>query len=318
LVFREVGLFSSDLTNVRAVAVPRVTPPGSVPDQGPSARVGIVELLSSVNAVNDLVFQTTYRSGQAGNRGVYLRRAGVLSRLVDNAEGRIYPGLGADTVIDQQSAGFDAVALGPNGRIAIDTKLSGAGSMRDAVIVFDGQQWRELRSPEGAAATDLLSGINANGQVLFLADGRAHFWNGTTAVNLSTVLATHLQNALLTWENFGGSINSAGRALVRYKRSDGTMGVALFNGQRVILGADAAANTIAVQFKTLFAPLKPPLATADRAGTLKDRPEVDRPSRSGALNDRDQLVLRAGWAGPDNRENTSDDVQAIYLGRGQP
>ena len=55
----------------------------------------------------------------------------------------------------------------------------------------------------------------------------------------------------------------------------------------------------------------------DRAGSISDRPETNRPGLSGMLNDSDEWTLRAASLGSDGRTNTADDEQAIFLGRGE-
>ncbi|MFO0839060.1 MAG: hypothetical protein U1D55_11105 [Phycisphaerae bacterium] len=319
LVFRQTGVFSSNATTISPIAASNASPAGSVPDNLSTATFNGASLTPMVSAAGDILLQAQYTAG-FGQNGVFLRRAGgSLLRAIDNRPNASFPGLPAGAQLGQAGTPFDAIALGANSRIAVDTQITDGASTREALLYWNGQQWMDLRPAGVTAVKSLLSGINDRGQVLVLADGRPLLTNGTQFTDLSATLPTELAGASVTWEAFGDSINNSGRALLRYNRggASATPGLALWTGEKLIVVADAALGQPAAEFNQIFAVARPSILAPDRPGTLKDLPETDRPGRSGALNDLDQLVIRVGTLGADGRADTSDDVQAIYVGTAQ-
>lgn len=238
--------------------------------------------------------------------------------MVDNASGRSFPGLAPGTQVGQQRTAYDAIALGPNLRIAIDTQLVADGAARDAVILWDGTQWHELSGADGSAASDLISGVNEAGQVLFLAGGQPNLGNESGVVALAAALPTELAGTDVNWDNFSGSINNNGRALLRYERGgSGAAGLVFWNGAQLLLVADTELELPAAAADVIFPTARPAQDEIDRAGVVAYVPEMDRPGRSGMLNDRDEMVFRVGTPGADGSTDTSDDYQAIYLARAQ-
>lgn len=303
------GVYSSNGAALTRVVDVTRSPMGSVPGHGADVSWEAIDNRMSVNAVGDAVFQAA-TDAEDGDRGVYLVHNGGVHRVIDNASNRVWPGITFGTTVGQPGAAYDAIAISPVGHFAIDTTLTRLGQSRDAVIVWNGTQWRELTGAAGAASSTLLSGVNASGQATFLAaDGRPYLFEGATSSrNLAATLPPQLAGANIRWEAVPGSINEHGRALLRFSRLDQSNnvvsgGLALWTGQQLVLVADSASTLPAVQWTEVF---------------HLTRPELDRVGRSGMMNDRDEVVFRLGFRGADNVINTADDVQAIYLAIGQP
>lgn len=301
------GIYTSNGAALTRVVDVTRSPMGSVPGQGADVSWEAIDSRISVNASGDAVFQAT-TDAEDGDRGVYLVHNGGVYRVIDNATNRAWPGITFGTAVGQPGAAYDAIAISPVGHFAIDTTLTRLGQTRDAVIVWNGTQWRELTGNAGAASTALLSGVNASGQVTFLSDGRPYLYEGATSRNLAATLPPQLTGSNLRWEAVPGSINNHSRALLRFSRLDQSNnvvsgGLVLWTGQELVLVADSASTLPAAQWTEVF---------------HLTRPELDRVGRSGMMNDRDEIVFRLGYRGADNMINTADDVQAIYLGAGLP
>lgn len=313
-VFRNRGLFFSNGVESEAMLAPEF--PRVVPGV-PNGDFIEVELLPAMNYGVDVVLQASYESPVEtdGDQGVYVYTGGQLFRLVDNGSGRNWPGLSVGTVIGESATRYQRVAVGPLRDVAIDTTLTVNGVKRDAVILSDRSRWAEIR-PAGQSATDLLTGVNEDGHLVTLANGKPYYWNGLSNTDLSTTLPAEIAASTVTWANFGGSLNNAGQVLLRYTR-DGKPGLALWTGAKLVVVADAALGLPAATFDELLSGALPSLDTIDRSGVVKDRPEVDRVGRSNAINDAADFVFRVGTPGADSARDTADDYQAIYIGRGQ-
>jgi hypothetical protein len=317
LAFRSVGVFVSNGVQVTPVVVGQLSEPGDVPDHGEYTTFGDAGILTSLNPGGDMLLQAEYKTA-LGDRGVYLYTGGNLYRAVDNAPDRAFPGLPAGTRVGEEGTPYDAITVGAGLRIAIDTKLVADSSPSDAVILWDGSQWHELTASGGAAATELISGLNSSGRVLFLAGGQPYLGNEAGSVAVGATLPTELEGVSVGWQNFSGALNSDGRALLRFKRSGSeSAGLVFWTGAQLLLVADAAAGEPSSQSEVIFPTARPTHDELDRAGVVTYLPETDRPGRSGALNDRNELVFRVGSLGADGSQNTADDYQAIYLGSGQ-
>lgn len=315
LVFRQRGLFTSNGLTVRALVAPEFSRRGEVPGQGTSTKFGGVEFLPTVHLSGDVLFQAQYEDDDEGTsgRGIYRASGGQISRVIDSS-GNSWPGLPAGARVGSDQAAFDSTAIGSGRIIAVDTKISSDGSPRDAVIVWNGTQWREVQVGT-STARELLAGVNAAGDLLVLADGRPYLHRAGGVIDLAAQLPAELAGADVQWEPFGGALNNHGRALLRYKhRSSSAVGLAYWTDQELLIVADTALGVPTADSQQILALSRPALENIDRAGVVKDRPEVDRPGRNGALNDREQMVLRLGSLGPDNRMNTADDVQALWFG----
>jgi len=316
LAFRSLGVFVSNGVQITPVVVGQLSEPGDVPDQWEHATFGDTGILTSLNPAGDMLLQAEYKTA-LGDRGVYFYTGGSLYRVVDNAPDRAFPGLPVGTRVGEEGTPYDAITIGAGLRIAIDTKLVADDSSRDAVIMWDGSQWHEL-SGGGAAARELISGPNSLGRVLFLAGGQPYLGNEAGSVAVGATLPTKLKGVSVEWQNFSGALNNSGRALLRFKRSGSdSAGLVFWTGEQLLLVADAAADEPSSQSDVIFPTERPAPDQVDRAGVVTYLPEMDRPGRSGALNDRDELVFRVGSLGADGQENTADDYQAIYIARGQ-
>jgi len=314
--FFKWGVFTSNGLEITPVVVGQLSEPGDVPDQWEYATFGNTGILTSLNPAGDMLLQAEYEAAP-GDRGVYLYTGGSLYRVVDNAPDRAFPGLPAGTRVGEEGSPYDAIAIGSGLRIAIDTKLIADDSSRDAVIMWDGSQWHEL-SGGGAAASELISGANSSGRVLFLAGGQPYLGNESGSVAVAATLPTELEGVSVEWQNFSGALNNTGRALLRFIRSGSdSAGLVFWTGEQLLLVADADTDQPSSQTDVIFPTARPAHAEVDGAGVVAYLPETDRPGRSGALNDRDELVFRVGSLGADGQENTADDYQAIFIARGQ-
>lgn len=302
------GVYTSNgATLTRIVDVTR-SPAGSVPGQGSDVSWDTIDGKMSVNASGDAIFQAA-NDAEDGDHGVYLVHQGSVYRVIDNASNRSWPGITFGTTVGTAGAAFDAIALSPSGHFAIETTLTRSGQTRDAVILWDGTQWREMTGNGGATSTALLSGVNAAGHVVFLADdGQPYLYDGSTANNLAASLPAQLAGDNIRWEAVTGSLNNNDRVLLRFSRLDGSNnvisgGLALWTGEQLLIVADAVSTLPDAQWSEVF---------------HLSRPELDRVGRSGMMNDSDEVVFRLGFKGNDNQINTTDDEQAIYLGTGLP
>jgi hypothetical protein len=304
------GIFTTDGVTTQEIGV------GSVPQQPSAASFADKPvLLTSHNAEGEFLFQAEYESGQ-GDHGVYLLRQDAVARVIDNATGRSFAGLSAGAQVSEAEQNYQAIAIGPDGHIAIDTTLTFGGVTRDTVLLWDGTEWHELQDPDSEYASDLLSGVNDDGQALYLADGEPYLSDAESVVSVGGTLPADLSAASFDWETFGGAVNNHGRALLRYKRQDAdeSPGLALWSGAQLLVVLDATEPTGLSAIDVIFSAERRGPEAVDRVGTLSDRPEVNRPGLSGALNDADEFAFRAGWLGADGQENTADDEQAIFLG----
>jgi hypothetical protein len=267
----------------------------------------------------DVIFQASYQAGPtSGDHGVYRFSGNQLFRVIDNGQQRTWTGLPAGSVVGEAGKTYERIAVGPLRHIAVDTRITDSGGQtRDAVILYDRNKWIEIK-PAGLAATDLLTSVNEDGQLVVLAGGRPFLWSPTNVAgrDLSATLPAELAGQTVTWSSFGGSINNAGHALLRYSRGS-QPGLALWTGEELAVVADVAGGIPAATFDELLSLELPGLDTIDRSGVLKDRPEVDRVGRSSALNDQTVFVFRVGTPGADNQKDTADDYQAIYVGQGR-
>jgi len=316
--FFKWGVFTSNGIEITPVVVGQLSEPGDVPENGEFATFTDTEILTSLNPAGDMLLQAAYTVTPEGDRGVYLYTGGSLYRVVDNRPDGSFPGFPPGTRVGQDNTPYDAIAIGAGLRIAIDTKLVADDSPRDAVITWDGSQWQELSGSGGVAASELISGVNSSGRVLFLAGGQPYLGNESSSVAVGATLPTELEGVSVEWQNFSGALNNNARALLRFIRSGSdSAGLVFWTGEQLLLVADAAADQPSSQSDVIFPTARPAHDEVDGAGVVTYLPEMDRPGRSGALNDRDELVFRVGSLGADGRENTADDYQAIYLGSGQ-
>jgi len=310
------GIFSTDGETTTEIGV------GAVPEQPANAMFHEKPvLITSHNAAGELLFQATYFLGE-GSNGVYLLAGGELYRAIDNADNRAFEGLPAGAQVNSAGENYDALAIGEEGHVAIDTTLTVGGETRDTILLWDNQRWYELRSTSGEYATDLLTGISNDGETVYLADGQPHLGavslGSVGTINLGAILPAELLGVNLQWEPFGAAINNRGRALVRYTRvDDEAPGLALWNGQKWLIVLDGTEPVGLNTIDTIFSskPYEP--QNLDRVGTVSDRPEVNRPGLSGMLNDNDQWAFRAASLGSDGRESTADDQQGIFFGQGE-
>lgn len=307
LIVGRTGVFTSNGTALSVVADNRLSEPGDVPDQSSGVSFDTFERFTTLNPNGDFLFQATH-DGDSGNRGVYRLRGATLSRIVDNTPGRSYTGLPSGVIIGSENDPYGGLAIGPAGEIAIQTQITVGSETRDTVVYWNRTRWRELKAANGTPASHLLSGVNGSGNCLFLADGKPYLV--TTSgddIDLTATLPVELQNASIRWESFGGSINSSGRAILRYTRlgaNDAPVseGLVYWNGSVLLTVVDAAASI--------------PSSTLTKLFSLP-RVEFDRPGRSGMLNDLDQMALRMAALGADGQPNTSDDFQAVYRAVGE-
>ena len=310
------GFFSTDGETTTEIAV------GDVPEQ-PAGAIFYEKpvLITSHNAAGELLFQATYFLGE-GSNGVYLLADGELYRAIDNADNRAFEGLPAGAQVNSSGENYDAIAIGEQGHVAIDTTLTLAGETRDTLLLWDNQRWYELRSAGGEYTTDLLTGISDDGETVYLADGQPHFAavsvGSVGTINMGAILPAELLGVDLQWEPFGAAINNHGRALVRYTRvDDEAPGLALWTGRKWLVILDGTEPFVLDTIDAIFAKQQYDPDNLDRVGTISDRPEVNRPGLSGMLNDNDQWTLRAASLGSDVRQDTADDQQAIFYGQGE-
>ncbi|MBU0616856.1 MAG: hypothetical protein KKI02_03995 [Planctomycetes bacterium] len=310
------GVFSTDGETTTEIGI------GDVPEQPAGAFFYEKPvLITSHNAAGELLFQATYFLG-AGSNGVYLLADGELYRAIDNADSRSFDGLPAGAQVNSVGDNYQAIAVGEQGHIAIDTTLTVGGETRDTVLLWDNTRWYELQSATGQYATHLLTSISDDGEVAYLADEHPHLGavsqSGIGTIDLAAFLPAELRDANLQWEPYGAAINNHGRALLRYTRvDDDAPGLALWTGREWLVVLDGTEPFALDTIDAIFSDRQYEPDDLDRVGSISDRPETNRPGLSGMLNDSDEWTLRAASLGTDGRTNTADDEQAIFLGHGE-
>ncbi len=264
--------------------------PGDVPGQEADAFFQRLTPLTTLNAAGDMLFEGRFFAPDAA-RGIYMYRNNVVYRVIDSEAGSLWAGLPPGAQVTLPSGVAFGFANGPLRHIAVDCQLTVSGAARDAVLMFDfaTSLWYELTGPNGAPATDLVSGVNNDAQVLVLSGGHPYIVGGGERVQLDATLPTPLIGVNLTWLNSGGSINDSRRAVASYSRN-GSTGLAFWTNQQLLVVADANAGV--------------PAGIAN-AFTITDA-RRDRVSRSGLLNNRDEIVFRA---------TLTASGQAVYLVR---
>lgn len=302
-----IGVFTSNGTTLNVIADSTLSQAGDVPDAGADAFYDDFRALTAISTNGDFLLNGEIQDGEASG-GVYLGRGTTLYRVVDNRTTSAWPGLPADTRVGPSNGRYDAICIGNGGHISVDTKITppSGGAQRDAVLRYNlaDNTWVELVGTAGAPATALLTGLSDDGEAVVLSDAAPFFTNGATSVALNPLRGTALLTVDLTWAAAGGTINNNFHAILPYTRTAaGTPGLAFWTGEQLIIAADPVAL---VPDADVF------------ALTTVSGPEIDRPSRSGYLNDSDQFVFRAVSTGADNLPNTADDVQALYLGLAEP
>jgi hypothetical protein len=268
---------------------------GAVPDQGTTAYFADFLEHTTLNPAGYLLFQGGYAGG-TGSHGIYLRTSpGVVSRVIDDRPSLSLPGLPAGAQYGIEGEYYNAMAIGKNGHIAIETPITVGSETDDAVILWDWSEveWTELTAGDGTTyATNLVSGVSDGGAVLVLAGGTPHIVDRTSGVSIAASMSGDFTGVALTWDDTGGAINNLGRAVVPYTRTAGnTPGLGFWTNQRLVVIVDPAAN------------IPVPDITAIKADS---RPETNRPGRSGILNDADEVAFHVTF---------SDGKEAIYVGR---
>ena len=308
------GIFVTDGTDTELIGE------GDVPEEADGATFyQKPSILTSCNASGNLLFQATYYLGD-GDNGVFLWSEGDLYRVIDNAATHTFTGLASGTEVNADSSFYEAIALGEDGQIAIDTTLTVDGAKNDAVLLWDNSKWYELVGTDGEEATDLLTSVSDDGQTIYLADGRPHISNGVSTEDLTTTLPTQLQDVEIEWQPYGAAINNQGRALVRYLRpdDDNAPGLLFWSGERWYVILDGTSPFALDTIDAIFSNQQYEGADgADLVGTLSDRPENNRPGLSGIINDNDYWTVRAASLGDDGRSDTADDTQGIFLGHAE-
>ena len=277
-------------------------------------------LLTSNNAAGQFLFQAGYQFSAQGDRGVYIYEDGAFTRVADNGGGGTYSGLPSGAVIGESDTDFEAIALGPNGHVVIDTTLTINDVTRDALLWWDGEVWREIETLNDEPVSDLLSGVNDEGYVFYHSAGKVFIGNGNSVTDLTFFVPTELAGATLQWPAFGGAINNNQRGIVRFERMVGDVvigtGLLFWNGSRFVTLFDSTDPVGLNAIDVIFPEDAHAVDELDAGGTLVSRPETNRPGLSGMVNDDDQAAFRVGYLGPDGEANTADDEQAILLGQG--
>jgi hypothetical protein len=231
---------------------------------------------------------------------VYVHVNGRTVRAVDNRPGAGFDGLPVGSTVNENANTFAAITIGAGLRMAIDTTLTTSTATRDTVIYWNGVDWEELEGRDEFASA-LLSGMSDCGAVLFLADGLPFIFREGAPLDLTDDAGSAFRGEV-TWSNSPGAMNNQTRALLRYARGDqNTPGLALWTGAEFIPIVDDTDGL---------------LQDID-AVSIPERVEQDRPGRSGALNDADELTFRVADAGNDGELRTADDVQGLYFGVGE-
>jgi hypothetical protein len=288
------GVFKSTGTSVSAVADSQFSPdsPGNVPDQDSDTFYNLPDTLTTVNGT-DALFQSLY-SGGDGMIGLYFITGGSVFRVIDNRTGASWPGLATGTRVNPNSNLFTTFAVGPNRHIVIDTTLTVSGSGRETVLHWDfgTQRWTELTGNNNSPATNLLSGVNDDGQALVIAAGSPYIASPGARQRLNSVLPATIAGSAIAWRANIGSINNSGRGVLGYTREGNQEGLLFWNGTELLVVADVASDLP---------------AGYDDIELITD-PRRDRPQRSGLLNHRDEIVFRA---------TAPDDSEAIFIAQPQ-
>jgi hypothetical protein len=206
-------------------------------------------------------------------------------------------------MIGKVFAFYDAIAVGPNGHIVIDTEQELNSAPRPIVIVWnwDTRQWDELTGAAGIPAESLLSGVNENGEAVILANGNVYLAKAGFTNRLDSALPGALVGSQLNWTPYNGSVNNGSGAALQYTRptDDGeAAGVVIWTGAELRLAADTGLGL--------------PASNMHRIRTVTG-PEADRPGQSGMFNDQARLVFHVSTLGPDATAGTADDPEAIYV-----
>lgn len=288
------GIYTSNGTSVTRILDTHPTGDIQVPDVPEPSEIADVQTLTTLNPAGSMLMQSTYYSTageQHGTVGVQLLVSSTLVRAIDNRTTATFPGLPAGSIVNDSFDPYDAISIGTDLRIAVDTTLTVGTTTRDTVLLWDGAEWHEI-STGAQFASALLSGVNAGGQIIARISGDPYMANGFNAVNLVGSPPVEVGTDAV-WSTAAGAINNNGRALLRYTRS-GQDGLAFWTGGELLF-----------------------VATAD-AILMPPAPEQDRPGRSGALNDSDAFAFVAQDAGADGTVGTADDIYDVYLGQGDP
>ena len=272
------GVFTSNGTTVSVLRDTKMSTddPGDVPDQGDTASFSKIDPLTTINPSGDMLFQSRYVSGN-GTLGVFLGRSGNAYRVIDNRPDHSWPGLPAGARVSTGFGDFTSFAVGPSGHIAIDASLTVGGNTEPTVLMWDwgAGAWSELTGLSSEAATDLVSGVNDDGAAVILAGGKPYLADDAGQRLLSATLPTDLQGVTITWET-SGAINNHGRAALRFTDGSGLPGLLFWTGAELLTVVDAGNDV--------------PTGDVEAVTTVVD-PRRDRPSRSGLLNDSDEMTF---------------------------
>jgi hypothetical protein len=297
-VLNQGATYASNGVSLTRIADSNPTQLTLVPDRPESALFTQIGPLISNNPAGAILLQGSYTPQTDGDsRGVYLFAGGELFRVIDNRPAASWEGLASDGTVNPDGQEYEAIAIGEDLRIAIDSTFSTGSSTRDTVIHWNGATWREL-SGDGQFATDLLSGVNSCGQVFILAGGFPFRTNGATTDRIIDDLPTNLQGSDTTWLTSGAAINNQGRGLLLFQRSgNGATSMVYFTGSDSVLIVDSLDGI---------------LADVDDVATIA-APELDRPGRSSVINDADEFTFLAIRNGNDGEAGSEDDQQTIYV-----
>jgi hypothetical protein len=194
-VLNQGATYASNGVSLTRIADSNPTQLTLVPDRPESALFTQIGPLISNNPAGAILLQGSYTPQTDGDsRGVYLFAGGELFRVIDNRPAASWEGLASDGTVNPDGQEYEAIAIGEDLRIAIDSTFSTGSSTRDTVIHWNGATWREL-SGDGQFATDLLSGVNSCGQVFILAGGFPFRTNGATTDRIIDDLPTNLQGS---------------------------------------------------------------------------------------------------------------------------
>ena len=295
-VLSENAVYASNGVTLSSIADSNPTQLTLVPDRNDTAQFQSVGSLISNNPAGAILLQATYTPQTDGDSaGVYLYANNELYRVIDNRPSASWEGLPSDGTVNPNGDPFDAIAIGADLRIAIDTTINTNGATRNTVLHYNGAEWREL-SGDGIYATTLLSGMNGCGQVFVLASNMPFRTNGATTDRLSDDLPSNLTTGT-SWLA-GAAINNQGRGLLRFQRSGSEAeGLLYYTGDG---------------FEIVIDELEGIFTDVDAIGMVEE-PELDRPGRSGSINDDDEFTFLATRNGNDATGGTDDDFQTIYI-----
>lgn len=288
------GIFTSNGTAVTPIADTRTSSldPGDVPDQSSSTKYSSVNPRSTISPSGDIIYMAAY-SGGTGSRGIFLSRGGTQYRVIDNRPNATWTGLASDITVGTGLTPYPNFAVGPSNHIAIDTTILQNSVTRQAVILWDWTRlsWSELRGDADEPVDTLVSGVSDDGELLALISGEPYIMSRTANTAIAATLPAELSGENLTWESTG-SINDAGRAVIAYRYASGEPGLAYWNGSELLIVADMVLDI-------------PEANIADI--TTITGPRMDRPGRSGFLNDDDQIVFRVEY---------EDGTEALWMATG--